>query len=189
MPNILDCTPIAQFAIDRDHRITHWNRAIAELTGMPAEALVGTRDQWKPFYPEKRPVMADLIVDRNDAELEALYGHRGVSRSGIITDAWEATDIFENFGGRCRHLYFLAAPILDDAGRLIGAIETVQDITLQVTAENELRESEERYRILTEQVAASRSCRIISWLLSMKPLPGSSVARGLPTLSAKRSWT
>lgn len=153
MPNILDCTPIAQFAIDRDHRITHWNRAFAELTGMPAERMLGTRGQWKPFYLQKRPVLADLIVDNNVNDLKKIYKNHGISKSEIIPSAWEATDFFKNVGGKDRHFYFLAAPILDSDGDITGAIETVQDITRQVLAENELRESQERYRVLTEQVA------------------------------------
>jgi len=153
MLNILDCTPIAQFAIDREHRITHWNRAMVKLTGFSANQMIGTRDQWKPFYAHERPVMADLIVDRNVGSLKKLYMDRGVSRSDIIPHAWEATDFFVNVGGKDRHFYFLAAPIFDSAGHLVGAIETVQDITRQVQAENELRASQERYRILAEQVA------------------------------------
>jgi PAS domain S-box-containing protein len=115
--------------------------------------MVGSRNQWKPFYTEERPVMADLIVDRNIGELKRLYKNRGVSRSDIVPHAWEATDFFKNMSGEDRHLYFLAAPIFDAGGHLSGAIETVQDITRQVLAENELRHSQERYRILTEQVA------------------------------------
>lgn len=153
MPNILDCTPIAQFAIDRDHRITHWNRALAELTGIPASRMIGTRDQWKPFYPQKRPVLADLIVDNNLNGLKKFYKNRVISKSEIIPSAWEATDFFKNAGGEDRHFYFLAAPILDSDGNITGAIETVQDITRRVLAESELRESQERYRVLTEQVA------------------------------------
>ncbi len=153
MQNLLDSTPIAQFAIDMDHRITHWNRALAKLSGIPAKKMVGTRDQWRPFYPQKRPVMADLIVDNNLVDLKNLYRNRGVSKSDIIPAAWEAIDFFKNFGGKDRHFYFLAAPILDASGKLIGAIETVQDITLRVLAESELIESQERYRILAEQVA------------------------------------
>lgn len=153
MPTLIDSVPIAQFAIDLKHCVTHWNRAMVKLTGIPANQMIGTRDQWKPFYPYERPVMADLIVDRNVRDLKSIYRDRGVSRSDIIPHAWEATDFFENVGGQDRHFYFLAAPIFDTAGHLIGAIETVQDITRQVLAENEMRASQDRYRILSEQVA------------------------------------
>jgi PAS domain S-box-containing protein len=153
MPTILDCTPMAQFAIDTDHRITLWNRAFAEMTGIPAEKMIGTSDQWRPFYPHKRPVLADLIVDNNIPEAKTLSKDRGIRKSEIVPSAWEATDLFRNVGGKDRWFYFLAAPILDENGTMTGAIETVQDITARVQAENELRESQERYRILTEQVA------------------------------------
>ena len=43
--------------------------------------------------------------------------------------AYEATDYFENLGGRSRVLYFLAAPIYDEKGEIIAAIETLQDIS------------------------------------------------------------
>ena len=33
---VLEHTPIAQFAIDADHRVTHWNRACELLTGVAA---------------------------------------------------------------------------------------------------------------------------------------------------------
>lgn len=153
MLNILDHIPIAQFAIDRDHRITHWNRTFAELTGIPAEHMIGTSNQWKPFYPRKRPVLADLIVDKNENDLKKTYENCGISKSEIIPSAWEATDFFKNVGGHDRYFYFLAAPILDSEGNTTGAIETVQDITRRVLAENELRESQNRYQVLTEQVA------------------------------------
>ncbi|MGP8155103.1 MAG: ATP-binding protein, partial [Smithella sp.] len=41
----------------------------------------------------------------------------------------EVTDYFENLGGRSRVLYFLAAPIYDEKGEIIAAIETLQDIS------------------------------------------------------------
>ena len=153
MQNILDCTPIAQFAIDLDHCVTHWNRAMADLTGVVSREMIGTRDVWKIFYPEKRPVLADFIVDYDRDELERLYKDLHIAKSAIIPSAWEATDFFENIGDQDRHLYFLAAPILDKAGTIVGAIETVQDITQRVVAESEVKESQERYRVLTEQVA------------------------------------
>jgi len=110
MPTLIDSVPIAQFAIDLEHRITHWNRAMVKLTGIPANQMIGTQDQWKPFYPHQRPVMADLIVDRNVGVLKKLYMDRGVSRSDIIPHAWEATDFFENVGGRIGTSIFWLPP-------------------------------------------------------------------------------
>jgi len=153
MLHILDCTPIAQFAIGLDHRIIHWNRACELLTGFPAEEMIGTDRQWAPFYPDKRPVLADLIVDNDSKCFQALYQGKMASTSEVVPDAWQATDYFENLGGKPRHVFFLAAPVVNTDGRVVGAVETLQDMTQRVQAEKDLLASERRYRILTEKVA------------------------------------
>lgn len=151
--NSLECTPISQFTIGLDHRITQWNRACELLTGYSAKKMIGTKYQWKPFYPNQRPVLADLIVDNDFKKFEKLYENRRSSKSEIIPMAWQSTDFFENLGGKPRHVFFLAAPILGPKGKILGAVETLQDITEQVQAKGDLRASEERYRTLTEQIA------------------------------------
>ncbi len=151
--NIIDCTPIAQFAIDPDHRITHWNHACELLTGYESEEMVGTDGQWIPFYPVKRPVLADLIVDDQIEKLETIYKGKKARKSDVIPNAWQATDYFENMGGRHRHIFFVAAPAIDSKGKLVGAVETLQDITERVQTETDLVSSEKRYRMLTEKVA------------------------------------
>ncbi|RZB35777.1 MAG: hypothetical protein SRB2_02827 [Desulfobacteraceae bacterium Eth-SRB2] len=153
MLNILGFTPIAQFSMGMDHRITQWNRACELLTGYSAKKMIGTQSQWKPFYPNQRPVVADLIVDNDFKNFEKLYENRRSSKSEIIPTAWQSTDFFENLGGKPRHVFFLAAPILDSKGKILGAVETLQDITEQVQAKGDLRASEGRYRTLTEQIA------------------------------------
>jgi len=153
MLNVLECTPIAQFAIGMDHKVTYWNRACELLTGFSATDMIGTDHQWKPFYPRKRPVLADLIIDDDFRHFRRIYEGKRASKSDIIPNAWEATDFFQNLGGKPRHVFFLSAPIVDSNGRMIGAIETLQDITRRVNAEKELRASETRYRKLTENVA------------------------------------
>src|SRR6266511_2753240 len=60
---ILQRISIPTFVIDRDHVITHWNRALENLTGLSASEMIGTRKQWYAFYPAERPVLADLVVD------------------------------------------------------------------------------------------------------------------------------
>jgi PAS domain S-box-containing protein len=153
MLNVLESSPIAQLAIGLDHKVTYWNRACELLTGLSAEEMIGTDLQWKPFYPEKRPILADLIIDKNFSYFKKLYKGKRAIRSEIIPQAWEATDFFQNLGGKPRHVFFLAAPIFDKDGKMIGAIETLQDITRRIKAEKELRASEGRYRKLAENVA------------------------------------
>jgi PAS domain S-box-containing protein len=151
--NILECTPIAQFSIGMDHRITQWNRACELLTGYPAKEMIGTRRQWEPFYPKERPVLADLIVNDDFKDFQKLYNKKRAARSKIIPLAWQAIDFFESLGGKSRHLFFIAAPIIDSNGKIIGAIETLQDITEQIQTKENLRASETQYRVLTEQIA------------------------------------
>jgi len=58
----------------------------------------------------------------------------------VVEGAYEASDFYENLGGRRRHLYFLAAPIYDESGRVIAAIETLQDVTREREMERDLKE-------------------------------------------------
>jgi PAS domain S-box-containing protein len=136
---IIEGSPIPTFVIGRDHRIMFWNRACTELMGYAADAMIGTDKQYLPFYPEKRPVIADLIVDNDIEGLEKYYGKKRVQQSAIVEGAYEANDFYENLGGASRHLYFLAAPILDEKGEIIAAIETLQDVTRERELENDLK--------------------------------------------------
>jgi PAS domain S-box-containing protein len=108
--------------------------------------MIGTDNQWMPFYKEKRPVIADLIVDSDLEGLEKFYGKKKVQKSTVIEGAYEATDYYENIGGKRRHLYFLAAPILDEKGEVIAAIETLQDVTREREMELSLKEYAETMR-------------------------------------------
>jgi PAS domain S-box-containing protein len=135
---IIEGSPIPTFVIGRDHKIMFWNKACADLMGYEAAEMIGTDRQYMPFYPEKRPVIADLIVDNNIESLEKYYGKKQAQKSTVIEGAWEASDFFENRSGVRRHLYFLAAPIYDKKGEIIAAIETLQDVTRQTELENDL---------------------------------------------------
>ena len=144
--SILEGSPIPMFVIDRDHRIILWNRACEELTGFKAAEMVGTDGQYRPFYAEKRPVIADLIVDRDVRGLEKYYGKKQVQESSVVEGAFEAGDFYENLGGKRRHLYFLAAPIYDEKGEIIAAVETLQDVTREREMELNLTEYAETLR-------------------------------------------
>ena len=63
LPEIIEKIDLPAFTIDNDHTITHWNKACERFTGLSAKEMVGTRDQWKPFYEAQQPVMADLVLN------------------------------------------------------------------------------------------------------------------------------
>ncbi|MCL4756876.1 MAG: PAS domain S-box protein [Rhodocyclaceae bacterium] len=154
LAQIIEGDPMPTFVIDADHVVTHWNKACATLTGIAASEIVGTRNQWKPFYPSERPVLADLIIDGVPSnKLEAYYKDI-YRRSPLIEGAYEAEAFFSHFGEYGRWLYFSAAPLRDEEGALIGAIETMQDVTARHDIEDVLRAYQTQLEELVEQRTA-----------------------------------
>jgi PAS domain S-box-containing protein len=148
LSRIVQGLSIAAFVIDENHVITHCNRAFENLTGFSAEALVGTKNQWKTFYPSERPVLADFIVDGASEEKIAAYYAGKYRKSSLIEGAYEVEDLFLNLKGGGKWLFFTAAPLIDEGGHVVGAIETLQDISDRKRAEEALRLSERRQRAL-----------------------------------------
>ncbi len=142
---ILHRISVPTFVVDMKHVITHWNKAVENLTGFSAGEMIGTRNQWRPLYPSPRPLMADLVVDNMpEVDIARLYGDK-YRRSALIERAYEAVDFFPDIGEKGRWLFFTAAPLTDSNGSIIGAIETLQDVSEQKRAEEELRLSEHKY--------------------------------------------
>jgi len=143
---------VPMFVIDRNHKISHYNRACEILIGYTAEEMIGTDMQWKAFYSKKRPVLADLIVDNaSKAEIAEYYGNK-LSSSPFENGSYTAEDYFPDLGEEGKWLYFTAAPIKDQNGTVIAAVETLQDISEKKKADRRMRESERHYRMLLEFV-------------------------------------
>lgn len=137
---IIEGSPIPSFVIDNEHKVILWNRACTELTGYSAEIMLGTDKHYAPFYLVKRPMIADLIVDNDIEGLNKYYGQKKMKKADTVLGAYEATDHFEKLGGRSRIMYFLASPIYDEEGKIIAAIETLQDISREKEMTNSLSE-------------------------------------------------
>jgi len=156
---IIDGSPVPTFAINKQHKITHWNTAIESLSGVKKEEVLNTDRQWVVFYQEKRPVMADFIVDKASTdEIEVYYQDKG-RKSLLIDGAYEAEDFFPTLGEDGKWLYFTASPIRDESGEIAGAIETLRDVTEGKRMQDNLRyylqeitkaQEEERKRIARE---------------------------------------
>ncbi|PKL63949.1 MAG: hypothetical protein CVV32_10980 [Methanomicrobiales archaeon HGW-Methanomicrobiales-3] len=144
---IIAASPVPEFVIDNDHHVISWNRALENATGLKAAAILGTDHHWKAFYAEVRPCLADLIVDGFTAKIPVLYPH-SYQRADLVAGAYEVTDFFPALGSRGKWLHLIAAPLMDDNGTMIGAVETLEDISTFIGIQKELQESEERYSSL-----------------------------------------
>lgn len=155
LAQIVDGDPVPTLVINSDHKVTHWNKACATVTGKSAESMIGSSLQWSAFYPAQRPILADLVVTGAIHEMARLYEGK-FRRSMLVANAYEAEDFFPQFGEGGRWLYFTAAPLHDASGKIIGAIETLQDVTERRRAEENLRE----YQVHLEELVEKRTVQL-----------------------------
>jgi PAS domain S-box-containing protein len=139
---IISGTPIPMFVLDKNHRITSWNKACEQLTGFRSQEMIGTDRQWEPFFPEKRKVLADLIVEDDTETMWKLYKDMNLRKSSMLEGAYEAEHFFSHLGEGGTHLYFNGAPIRDDDGDIQGAIITYQDFSERVRMTQDIERRE-----------------------------------------------
>ncbi|BBO90895.1 PAS domain S-box protein [Desulfosarcina ovata] len=159
LSQIIQGSTIPTFVINQEHVITHWNRALERLSGHSALRMVGSRNQWAPFWDQERRTMADIILDQSsDHEIWDLYGGKW-KKSELIEDAFEAEVFFPKLGKGGKWLFFTAAPIRSADGNIVGAIETFWDTTEKKEAEAQrgryTRELEESRRALSQIIQGS----------------------------------
>ena len=121
------------FVIDSTHSIIFWNKAMAKLTGKSSSQMVGTTRQWEPFYPSKRPVLADLVLDRKQHLISDYYS--SYHSSTFMDGAYRAEGWYDSLGGERRYIFFEAAPILNRRQEIVASVETLQDITQRKLAQ------------------------------------------------------
>jgi PAS domain S-box-containing protein len=151
LKSILHASPVMQFVIDQDHHVISWNKAIETYSGVLAEDVLGTDEQWRAFYPKKRPVLADILLDQSLHLLPELYEEK-FSRSRFVEGGYEGTRFFPDMGPDGKWLHITAVPIRDAKGAITGAIETLEDITERKQAEEALKESEKFLNSVVENI-------------------------------------
>jgi PAS domain S-box-containing protein len=134
----IDFLPDPTFAIDLRGKVIVWNRAMEELTQIRAEDMIGKADYEYalPFYDERRPILIDLVL-HPDPDFDTKY--TSIQKKGDSLFAETVALSTKRF------LWGKASPIHDNNGQIIGAIESIRDITELRRAEEALLQSEKKY--------------------------------------------
>lgn len=126
MADIINFLPDATWAIDREGRVVAWNKACEELTGIRAAEMIGKGDYVYAvaFFGERRKLLIDQVlegVSSGDNEYCQVDEERGF----VTAEAFFPCV----YGGRGAYLWATARRLFDAAGAVVGAIETVRDVT------------------------------------------------------------
>jgi PAS domain S-box-containing protein len=152
LSDLIDFLPDATFAIDLKGRIIVWNRMMEELTGVPPDAVIGTGDfsHSLPLYEEGRPGLADCIV-RADEEPEKEFPNLKRNGDKLIAEMYRPP-LRDGIGA---YFWHTASPIYDATGKVVGAIESVRDITLRKETEEKLIQAHDELNVAYEQLTAT----------------------------------
>ena len=129
------------FVLDTNARVTIWNRACEELTGVPAHEVLGTGDHWRSFYDLQRPTLADIVLRTRRDPASAIQangasGSEDRSPPGLSVESW--CDMPR--AGRRRYLAADASPIFNANGQLSAVVETLRDLTDEKMAQAALEQ-------------------------------------------------
>lgn len=147
LSEIIEFLPDPTYVIDKDKKIIAWNRAIEKMTGVAKEKMLGkgNYEYSIPFWGERKPILIDLL-NLSDEEIESLYSNIVRVNGKIQAEVF----IPYMYNGKGAHAWLVASAIYDDEGNIIGAIESVRDISNLKEAEKALTEAELKFRKLTE---------------------------------------
>jgi PAS domain S-box-containing protein len=143
---IINHLPDPTFAINVEGTIIAWNKAIEEFLGIEARNMIGkgNYEYAIPFYGERRPILIDLAIHPDEAVLRETYD--AISRVGetLVAETTVARPL-----GRTAALWAKVSPLYDKSGSLIGAIETIRDITERKSEETKLRHVNRQLNLLS----------------------------------------
>ena len=155
LADIIDFLPYPISVVDSNEKIIAWNRAMVEITGVAKITVMGNnfRSYLHEFYACTEPLLLQLVLDgvleenarRSDEVIRLLRDNTIQIEDRKIL----AERIIPNLYGReSGEIWITAGPILDHDNKVVGAIESIRDVTRIKQAERQVLKSERRLSTL-----------------------------------------
>ena len=167
---LANTSPVGIFRTDAQGQTTYVNPRWCQITGLSATDALG--DRWlHAVHPEDREKLVQGWQAATQVQSTSKADYRFVHPDGTIS--WVIGQ---------------AVPEKDDAGRIVGYVGTVTDITERKRADEALRESQALYHTLVEQMPAGvfrkdRAGRYVfanSWFCQLRGLEADQIVGRTP---------
>ena len=133
--HLLEQVQAAVIATDMQGRVTHWNEHAERLYGWSCEEAMGRQIAELTVEPDKAGVAEEIMQKLREGE------------------TWEGEFVVRRKDGSTFPAQVTDSLIRDSQGRAVGIVGVSTDITERKRTEEELRESEERFRAFFETAA------------------------------------
>lgn len=155
LADIINYLPDATLVINHEGKVVFWNKAMEEISGISHQQMIG-RGNYEyaiPFYGERRAMLIDLaLLPEGEAkDIGKKYDFIQQEDNALLTEVY----LPKTNGGKGVYVWGSASRLYDLQGNIVGAIESIRDITKRKKAEDALRESEERFRLIAENTGDS----------------------------------
>lgn len=142
--SILAHLPDPTFAISTNGTILSWNQAMQEFTHTTARAITEGKISYSTaIYHVNRPMLIDKVL-QPDIDLSPYYNNVK-EENGV----YSAEIMYETSGGQSKYMWAVAGRLYDNKGNLIGAIETIRDITELKDAHKKLSDLNNKLMLLS----------------------------------------
>jgi PAS domain S-box-containing protein len=156
LTDIIEFLPDPTWVIDIGGHVIAWNRAIERITGIDKKDIIGKGDYAYalPFYGQRRPALIDMVLKRNKQWEQDYLSIREENGLMVFSESFHPA-----MGEGGRYFAATASKLYDAQGNVVGAIESIRDITAAKRSEKD------RERLIAELQKMIAEVRTLSGLL------------------------